>query len=505
MKVNSKSIFLNATLLNIIIFLIIYLIFLNIHPSTQIPLALIIVYSWISIFIFLFIIFSWKKITGYYFSIYTIFMSFFFSFHFGQPVLWAFNIFLPNQIGKTPLYPGWGVASNYDILLALSFVTVSMLFFHFGAIISTINFRPGKIESSSHLVEQSNHTQLKSIYTFSMLIAFFSIPIQFYVSINDLQTSLSSGYGSLYYSNNLSEGPLIISLLTRMFFPSLLGLLIGSRFKRNIRTFVYIVFAIYMGINLFAGDRGSWLYSLILLILLHHFCVKPLNFKRILLLTVLGLVGLQFVNAIIEVRDYGVSLEAIKSALSFDNSPIVLGLNEMGSSLKPVIILQKYGWDIWPYANTYLLSILGMGSTAIINFLGIQFKLLSAFFSQDYLGLINWGAGFSIVAESLINFGPVFAVIFMILLGWIITKLIHVDFSVNYQVKPIKYFVAFSSALYLIPLIRGISHIQLKDWFYGVFVYVAGVYITNSITKYNSGKSRNVSDQARKDKSKIEY
>ena len=77
----------------------------------------------------------------------------------------------------------------------------------------------------------------------------------------------------------------------------------------------------------------------------------------------------------------------------------------MGGSMAPVIVLQKYGWDIWPYYNSYMLSILTMLTTKIATILDIPFGFIGSWFSQEYLK-ISYGAGFSIIAEAVMNYGP---------------------------------------------------------------------------------------------------
>ncbi|MCJ7992213.1 hypothetical protein MUB15_28550 [Priestia sp. OVS21] len=72
--------------------------------------------------------------------------------------------------------------------------------------------------------------------------------------------------------------------------------------------------------------------------------------------------------------------------------------------MKPTIVLQNGGWTDWPYANTYLLAVLGMVTNKLIYILGIPFELVSAWFSQDYLGL-TWGLVFLLLLKRFLTEG----------------------------------------------------------------------------------------------------
>src|SRR5690625_2501433 len=94
--------------------------------------SMIFILSWMGILTSIYVFFSWYKLTGKFFSLYTIFMLFFFLFNYGQPLMWAFGIHQPNEIGQVGLYTlGKPMSSNlvYTQILTL----ISILMFHFGA------------------------------------------------------------------------------------------------------------------------------------------------------------------------------------------------------------------------------------------------------------------------------------------------------------------------------------------------------------------------------------
>lgn len=461
------------TLLLIIIGYSVYIISMNAVTSDFANGGLVFILNWVGIFVIIYIIFTWYKISGTLFSPYIIFMTFFFLFNLGQPLMWAFGIHISNEIGQTELFPGFGVPTSGDIIKAQMLIIISILMFHFGAVLSPKKKLRIQLSVNSlpkRKFQRQNTGILKSIFYSSLLLGLIVIPVTLYYSFLDLKIALSYGYKSLYYSEFARTEASFFGLLTRLFFPCLVGLLIGSRFNKKVRVSVYLIFSIYLILNLLSGDRGTWVYKIIILIWLSHTCYKKIDLKKLIKYSLYTIVGLYFIDAIVSVRNIGlgnITFSQFLDAFSFENSLVVSAIFEMGGSMKPTIVLQKYGWDIWSYANTYLLAILGMITNKVIYALDLPFSLISSWFSQEYLG-ISWGAGFSIVAESLLNFGPYFAPIFMILLGYIISSLLYIDKKANYFENPMRFLFIAATLHALLPLTRNYLHLLLKDWFYGI-------------------------------------
>ena len=430
--------------------------------------------SWLGIFLGLYVVVTWYKLTRTVFSLYTIFMLFFFLFTFGQCFMWAFGIHIPSEISQqVALFPGFGVPSGGDIVKAQGLTLICILMFHSGAVICYKPRTKPRIKakvSQQDAVKIDDSITLKSIYYACLIASLVVVPITLYYVYTDFQLSSVYGYSALYSSEFVVKGATVSGLLSKMFFPCLVGLLIGSGYNKKVQMNVYIAFAIYLLINLLAGDRSSWIYKIVILVWLSHTCYKPINFKRLAKYAVIAIVGLYITHAIVSFRDVGLSnitVASVFDSLSFKDSPIISGIFEMGSTMNLTIVLQKYGWDVWPYANTYLLAILGMVTNGVIYALGIPFALLSDWYSQSYLG-ISWGAGFSIIAEAVINVGPIIAPLIMIVLGYIITSMIYLDKEMSYKERPFRFFFAAATLHNFITIIRNESHVLLKDWFYGV-------------------------------------
>ena len=301
--------------------------------------------SWLGIFIGGFILITWKQISGKYFTPYTIFMLFFFLFNFGQCFMWAIGIHSPTEIGATALYPNWGTANDLDIVKAQLLTVTSIISFHTGALYcfkKNIILSRKSIEIyNEKFLENKYKLTLKIIYRVSFFVGLIVIPISIYEAFKSFQVAQIHGYKALYYSEHAQVLSGVIGILPNMFFSVLIGILVGSKFSKNARNFVYLVFSVYLVLNMLSGDRGSWIFKIVILIWLIHTYYKQMNLGKILVYLSLGTIFLYIVNSIVSLRNIGISYESVLKSIDINNSPIVSGFFEMGGSMAPVIVLQN--------------------------------------------------------------------------------------------------------------------------------------------------------------------
>lgn len=470
-----------------IISFIAYLLFSLYFDETKEYTTIISYLSWAGILIGIYVLFSWYKLTGNLFSLYTIFILFFFLFNFGQPLMWALGIHQSDEIGQTTLYT-LGRASTSSIAYTQILTLISIVMFHLGAVFC---YKPrNKKNISNNLISKVNvQITTKAIFYTCFILSLFVIPISFYISVYDLIFSQSHGYSALYYDDS-KVNIVAFNLLKRMFFPCLVGLLIGSNYHKGARLFVYTVFAFYLIINLLSGDRGSWVYDLVILVFMRHTFYKKIRWKQMLMGTGIGLLFLYFVNVFVELRSTtGISLKNVKESFTFNNSPIVDFIFEMGGSMRPALVLIQYDWDIWPYANSYITSFIGLLPEKVINLLGIPYVSLTSWFSQDYLG-ISYGAGFSIVAESLLNYGPIFAPLVMLFLGYIISSLTFLNKDSNIKEDALRIFFTVSTMSVFMSMVRGHLQHSLNVWLYSVVILFILIFFMKMYLKSKPGKKQ---------------
>lgn len=454
--------------------------------------SIIYVLNWVGIAIMLYTYVSWYILTKEWFCPYNIFMIFFFIFNYGQCIMWAFNIHIPGEIGARQIYYGHWIPTIEDIIRAQVFTCICMFMFHVGAILC---YKPSTRKKCIELESKKKKYNVDSInramFYIGILMGIITIPMTIYRAYTFLSVALKYGYKALYYSNHISQGGMMM-IIEIFFFPSIVCLLIGGRYKINIRYMVYSIFGTYMLLNIMAGDRGSWLYKLIILIWLHNKYVKKISLKQAIRLGVAGIVGLYLLNIIISFRNIGLSniqFKDIIEAVSLESSPIVDSFFEMGGTMAVITTLLRDGVGIWTYGNTYLATILGSISTRVLSLLGIEFILIDNWFSQDYLG-VSWGAGFSMIGEAFLNGGGYFTPIILVVLGFMIGSVIYVDSRVEPIKHPMRYFFVSTSLQTLIGFSRGSSYLYLKTWLYGTVGVCIMIILLQHLfqKKYNSLK-----------------
>lgn len=465
----------------ILVFFFLYLISLNSTSTESNKQLSIFLLSWSGISTFVYIMYTWFKITGQLFTPYIIFMLFFFLFNYGQPFMWAFGIHMPNEIGVAPIYPGHGVATDLDIVKTQIYVLMCAWMLHFGALLAVRNKKReiSNGQPSPLLEEVIDYKTLNLIFKVSLLFAAFSVPITLWANFEDLRVAMTYGYRALYFSEHARRGASLVTFFSYWFFPSLLGLLIGSKFGKKTSTIVFFIMVIFILLNVAAGNRHPWIYKVVILFWIKHIVHKPIKKRAAIKYALIAVVSVYFLDVVVSLRNIGINIEAIIDSLSLSNSSVTKVIFEMGASMNPTLYIQKYGAEFWQYGNTYLLALGGLITNRFLDLFGIPYGIISRHFGA-YLG-ISWGPGFSIVAEPLMNFGPIFAPLFMIVKGFLLSLIFYVDKDIAYLNKPLKLLFVAASLDALTRLNRDSVHVPVKNWFYGVVLFCLLIYLLRSL------------------------
>lgn len=388
----------------VIISVITYVLFLfvtalAIYLTENVSSSIIIFWGFFNNIIFILAIFSLRKIENRRFSLKSIILSFFFLFNFGQIFLWTLGIHSASELGKVPLYSNFRIPDNYDIFKALIFSMQSFATLCLGFFISTLLHSDFKYKNYFR-----NSQERSIILNLSIILGSIIIPLTFLKIIYILVFSLNNGYSALYYSNFSMN-----SILTKSedyFFPVIVGLLLGSNYK--LRYFVYSIFALYVALYALAGERGNWIYKIIILFWMHSNFFNKLDYKKIIKWGFFSGIFLYLIGIIVNLRQYGlgnVTLNQIIEEAATTNNIFTRYLFEMGNSIGITLMAIFFGAESFSWlGNTYLTSLLASFSTKIALILGANVYYPANFLSQDILK-INWGTGFNFFAESFINFG----------------------------------------------------------------------------------------------------
>lgn len=466
----------------ILVFFFLYLISLNSISTESSKQLSIFLLSWSGILTFVYIMYTWFKITGQLFTPYIIFMLFFFLFNYGQPFMWAFGIHMPIEIGVAPIYPGHGVATDLDIVKTQIYVLMCAWMLHFGALLAIRNKKNNNVmhgQTKPMLEEAVDNKTLKLIFKVSLIFAVFSIPVTLWTHFEDLRIAMTYGYRALYHSEYARRGASLVAFFNMWFFPSLLGLLIGSRYGKKTRNIVFFIMAIFILLNIAAGNRHPWIYKVVILFWMTHILHKPITKGAAIKYMLIAVISVYFLDVVVSLRNIGINMEAIIDSLSLSNSSVTKVIFEMGASMNPTLYIQKYGAEFWQYGNTYLLALGGLITNRFLDLFGIPYGIISRHFGA-YLG-ISWGPGFSITAEPLMNFGVIFAPLFMIVKGFFLSKIFYVDADISTLNKPLKLLFVAASLDALTRLNRDSVHIPFKNWFYGVVLFCLIIYLLRSV------------------------
>ena len=446
--------------------------------------------NWLGIAIFFYAVMTWHwEKNDKIFSLYAIFFLFLLLFHYGDCIMWALGIDQDSglTVGKLLVYGSNLYMSKKDLVDTKWYICLSMLAFHIGALLFVkrkSTYVNGVDDIALQINVDKNKLDRSALYKAGCIVTAIVAPITIGLRISEVIIARQYGYSALYYSDMSTQSG-YVQIIIYLFFPGLIALLIGSDFSKKVVRTVVIIFGIYMCLGIASGDRGNWLYSLIILIWIFH-QRKPARISTVIKLIVIGVIGIYLLQIVTLSRNYGglsdLSLESFTEALSLDNSPIVDAFFEMGGSMGIVTIFLKLG-AVYPYANTYLTAILGAVSSRFLSFWGIDFVLLADWLSQEYFNL-NYGLGFSMIAEAYVNGGYIGGLIYMCILGAIIGKLLAMcRDSWDMQNNPVKAFISISSTNLLMSLPRGAVYLVVKNFVYGVVLMLLLIYLLKMIAR----------------------
>lgn len=437
---------------------------------------------WAGYLIFAYGVTTWKlKMDSKWFSPYSIFFLFFVLFNYGQPLMWALNIHQEREIGAGPLFYVSGYTPTRQDLIATEwYVCLGMLAFHFGALFFARNnaalMEKMVLAAPSEEKIEAAYIAMRKI---GGAILFLLTPIALYSKCRDVAIARAHGYSALYYGENATQGG-YLQIVMFLFFPAMVAYLIGSRYSKRAQRIVYGIFGAYATLGILSGDRGGWIYSLVILVWLHGVYNKVSWRKYAIYLTV-GFIGVHLLSVVTAARNAGfvITGEAIEEAFLGERSPIVGAIYEMGGSMGIITYFLNRGEGIYPYGNTYLTSILGVVSARALSLFGLKQAALSGWFSQDYLG-INWGTGFSMLGEAFVNGGYYGGLLYMFVIGVLIGKLLQ--FASNTLLAttaPLKFFISVAGLNVVVGFARNHSFLVLKNLLYGVGLIVFAVwYVT---------------------------
>ncbi|NNU77314.1 O-antigen polysaccharide polymerase Wzy [Clostridium estertheticum] len=363
------------------------------------------IFTGLSVFILVINVLSYYQITQSFFGGYNIYLIIGYFFWNGQSLLKLLNI-------DEKYYRSLLSIDNTSILKAELYLCLFLTIFHLGALVY-IYFKPNCIiKLSKSKIEISMYN--KSIRIVALLLMITSAFFYFDTLVQNAIISSQMGYGRLYNYDQIAVVKTsienIFEYLAAFFVPGLILLYISTENQKHYK-YLNLLFMVIIALNLVAGTRnGAVILIVVLLWLRHNFYKEFKNLKIFIIVFFIGIFLITILNTISLTRnmqqitiDYFIGI--FMNNLTNEN-PIIKLISDMGNSGLPLIWTMDLVPSIFHYklGLSYLASFLAIIPSLLLN----GFSLTQEANLAEWLMKVknmNYGPGYSLVAELYYNFG----------------------------------------------------------------------------------------------------
>lgn len=468
----NKNICLAGTVVTFICYFLFYFIYNNLDPAAN-HRTLIYMLSVVQIFIIIYIIKTWEYISNKIFTPYIFVAMFLVLYGCGQSLLWVVNLNRDMGILRGLLYGVYVVHSDTEIVRMMLYINICLMFFHLGALFC-LKDHGGHINSESYEKLTKN-----ILFAVSAVVLALCVSLVF-GKLNTVMEIVSyKGYAALYHSDSM-ENTQLLQIANELFVPSLIGLLIGSDYKKSVVVVCYVIFGIYAIGYSIAGSRGSWFPYFIVFLWLHIRYRGGFKKKTVIWLLILGFLLMYLLQLIMLLRSGG----GIDDLFTLEQFPLFSLLSEMGGSAGVTLIAlaQKIHW---PYSNSILAAVLSSATTRVATMFNLDVVAGANWFSQDVLRL-NWGTGFSIFVEMYVNYNEYIAPLLMFIIGWMIASLVYENDTAR-DTSTLRLFILSSTMGILVVLGRCALLELTRKIVRGVLLYALVVIVIRSLIRSRRG------------------
>jgi hypothetical protein len=468
-KINLKSLNLLVLLAIIAIYILIYFSFFsnNNNKGLEVTQTMLRGYTLSSFLIFIFCLYyrfvTQRKVI----DIYMFFLFVFWLFMFGQ----SFNYLIGYKgSGNNNIFTNMGF-SNYEILRSEVYCVLCMLFLHLG-----INLKSkDSVNSVKDVITKYNFNNKVLRITGSILLILSIIPHINYIKYLYIY-GVVQGYSSLY---NNSTGS--FSFFGNFFYIAILMLATTVKNKNN-KKIILIPLIFEILIELLAGLRGAAIPLFLGIVIYYNLEIEKIKLKGTLLLIFIFVLLMFLIPVISDVRN--LSNKSFSTLLeSRGNSSILDAVKEMGGSRITVIYCMQIFPNYEPYmiGTSYFGSVIDtLFSSKILNSSMFGWTVWLGSWLQQFFGL-NYGLGFSMAAESFVNFGN-FGFLTFFIFG-IIFNMLFRDID-KYKVNKNKICMLVIVFIYLCPYVRGQLIDTLKSiTYYGIVPYILNLIIAKVVKR----------------------
>ena len=460
----------------ILLYMVLYGTNANISESVIIFFAVI---SYIFMISILLIIYNERK-----FNLCLIFIILTFLFYFGQYI----ELQITGEVENEAL----SITKSYNIDIINHFSVIILLYIHLIHIIMIIFSK--KIKSNGVVYKEKISGQI--INMISTLMYFFSYPFALYYQYTRYQYTKIWGYGNTLYeqftnqSMLLKLGEFFSGYVISMF----ILLLIVNKGKKKFAILVSIL--PYCIFYMLSGSRLQIALLLIVIVLILHSWDKPISLKKFAIGFVFAVFFSYLLAVSSSIRNYIGLYNSVFDAISYavKNTSLIDGIihlfDEFGCQIVSIVCVFKNcpSRVSFNYGKLFLYGI----EIIIPNLFGYK-----RFFYIDntdeafkyFLNKGNTGLGSSFISESYYCFGFL-GIIYVLFLGYIITKVSIDMFSYSKEKNVIGAFVCYYLAYCLIFTVRGDTFNIASSVFQYAIIPIMIMYLIQGIFNKKKYRSR---------------
>ncbi len=280
---------------------------------------------------FAWVLWSWRRITGDYFSPYTLFFIAVQFFNGGDCLLEIFGLNIGGVLNRFV-----DIVPRVLINKGVALTTAGMACIHLGALLGTylrISRNNGKMPRRAISVE----AETSFVKKFGWLFFAIGAAPAVYLAISSVETSLREGYMALYRGKSSFGFDNLIPVASMFCIPGLLMLLTAYARNKYMVAFFICFSAILCFLLLITGDRGTMVMLFLATLWLFHFRIKKIPVQAFAACIAAAFIVCPAVEHMRQESGMNrFSLNRLIERMSSEPNPLVASLNTMGGSMRTV-------------------------------------------------------------------------------------------------------------------------------------------------------------------------
>lgn len=397
---------------------------------------------------------------------------------FGQIVIRCLG-FLKNTIIQIDLF------DPLKFYKTVIFLIISFNFMFLGIIIFS---QRGNLKNKIKDYTIKDENLKKSMTFVALIMILMSCFTHYYNLICNMIQVLKYGYASLYETSATSPIYNIFSSIKMFFWPGLIILCMANKNNKKLIHFVFLLAIIDIALCIISGTRSDAIMISLVFFWLYSSEFKTINLKQIIVILILGLIGAKVFTVVFDLRIMQEkSLSKILNLVLHPKTNVFINvLNEFGFNIFSLYYTMQLvpSVDNFGYGYTYFASIMAVIPSFFMG--GYSFSDNAAL--PDWLMNrldMDYGPGYTIVAESFYNFGYLgFTMMFFI--GCVIGSVFNNNKDGDWRI--IKSTIIAILLYSNIFIVRDTCLMVFRKFFYLIFLPFFAIFVLKHILDKNGSK-----------------